>query len=68
MKYLKYAIATTLCFLILAISERITRTLAYGLNNPDEFKNCTYPQRAPKQSEAIHAGETGVLKKHVCQK
>jgi len=68
MKYFKYAIAVTLCVLILAISGRISRTLAYGLSNPDEFKYCVYPQRTPKQSEAIHAGETGVLKKHVCKK
>lgn len=68
MKYVKYAVITVFCLLLLAISGRITRTLAYGLANPNEFKNCVYPERSPKQSEAFHAGETGVLKKHVCLK
>lgn len=68
MKYLKYAVICAFCVLLLAISGRITRTLAYGLANPNEFKDCVYPQRTPKQSEAIQAGETGILKKHVCAK
>ena len=68
MKYVKYAVIAILCVLTLAISGRITQTLAYGLSNSNEFKDCVYPQRTPKQSEAIHAGETGILKKHVCQR
>lgn len=68
MKYVKYGIITLFCLILLLISGRITRSLAYGLTHQDEFEDCTYPQRSSTQIDPIHAGETGLLKKHICTK
>ncbi len=68
MKIVKYAVVSVFCLTLVLISGKITKAIAYGLNNPNEYQNCTYPERSPKQAESIQAGETGVLKKHVCAK